>query len=59
MTQWIITKNHVTKLPSISKVFIHTSLTNTLYDALIMKFPTLEIWKPSKEIQKKKKIVKF
>jgi hypothetical protein len=49
-SKWIISKNHIINLASISKCFLHTPLTSTVTDALFMGLPTIEIWNPTRDI---------
>ena len=49
-SRWLISKNHILSLASISNLFLHTPLTSTITDALFLKIPTIEIWNVSNKI---------
>ena len=49
-SKWIISKNHIMNLASISNCFLHTPLTSTITDALSLALPTIEIWDSSNKI---------
>ena len=49
-SKWIISKNHIINLASISNCFLHTPLTSTITDALSLGIPAIEIWNPSNQI---------
>ena len=54
-SKWIISKNHIINLASISRCFLHTPLTSTVTDALFLGLPTIQIWYPFKELYSNEK----
>jgi UDP-N-acetylglucosamine 2-epimerase len=43
--KWIVSKNHLSKLSKISKIFLHHPFSATMLDSISLKTPTIEIWK--------------
>ena len=46
--KWIVSKNHLSKLSKISKIFLHHPFSATMLDSISLKTPTIEIWKELK-----------